>query len=108
MLPKLVRDKIPDIIRDGGQECEIEILSDEDYIQALDAKLVEELAEYRESHSLEELADLMEVILDVTLALGHSFMELSATQLEKRRTRGAFQNRILLKSIYDKEKKDET
>ena len=33
---KLVRDKIPEIIEASGKTCEVEILSDEEYLQMLD------------------------------------------------------------------------
>lgn len=102
--PKLVRDKIPEIIRADGLECDTEILSKEDYLEALDIKLDEELAEYHESHSLEELADLVEVIHAITKARGYSLGDLLCTRLAKNRERGKFENRILLRSIYKKEK----
>jgi predicted house-cleaning noncanonical NTP pyrophosphatase (MazG superfamily) len=104
-LPKLVRDKIPDIIRASGKECEIEILSGEDYIKALDAKLDEEVAEYHESHSLEELADIFEVILAIAYARGYSGSALIDARTDKFTERGGFFKRILLKEI--KEKKDD-
>lgn len=103
-LPKLVRDKIPDIIRAGGQECEIEILSDEDYIKALDAKLDEEVAEYHENPSIEELVDLLEVILAITRARDFDINYLNHRFVEKAVERGSFKERILLKKIYEKEK----
>ena len=43
---KLVREKIPQIIKDAGKTPIIEILSDEDYLKELDKKLNEEVAEY--------------------------------------------------------------
>ena len=46
---KLVRDRIPEIIESSGRTCVTEILSDEDYLKMLDAKLDEELAELLES-----------------------------------------------------------
>ena len=55
---KLVRDRIPEIIKADGKTCVCETLSDEHYLYLLDQKLNEELAEYQESKSLEELADL--------------------------------------------------
>lgn len=106
VLPKLVRDKIPDIIRASGKECEIEILSDEDYIKALDAKLDEELAEYHESHSLEELADLMEVIFAVAKARGYRPHALTAASCDKYKERGGFISRILLKEIKEKDENE--
>lgn len=99
MLPKLVRDKIPDIIRANGQECEIEILSDEEYIKALDAKLDEEVTEYHESHSLEELADIFEVILAIAYARGYGGSALIDARTDKLMDRGAFWKRTLLKDI---------
>lgn len=43
---KLVRDRIPEIIEADGKKCKIENLSDDDYLEMIDAKLDEELAEY--------------------------------------------------------------
>ena len=59
---KLVRDRIPEIIESSGKTCLTATLSDESYIHMLDLKLNEELTEYQESKSMEELADLLEVI----------------------------------------------
>ena len=67
---KLVRDQIPEIIKADGKICICETLSDKDYIYLLDQKLNEELAEYQESKSLEELADLLEVMQAVAKARG--------------------------------------
>lgn len=36
---KLVRDKIPGIITADGETCKTRILSDEEYMEALDANL---------------------------------------------------------------------
>ncbi len=46
---KLVRDKIPEIIEQSGKTCKCEVLSDEQYIQMLNEKLLEEVNEYFES-----------------------------------------------------------
>ena len=46
---KLVRDRIPEIIEADGKICIFETLSDSDYIDLLDQKLNEELAEYRQN-----------------------------------------------------------
>ena len=55
---KLVRDKIPEIIEADGKVCRTHILSNEEYIVALEAKLNEEVAEYQADKNLEEMADL--------------------------------------------------
>lgn len=80
---KLVRDKIPEIIEADGKCCKTEILSDEEYIKMIDAKLDEELAEYHEDQNIEELADLMEVIYAAAEARGYSVEELEAVRLAK-------------------------
>ncbi len=93
---KLVRDKIPEIIENEGKTCTISILSEADYIKMLDAKLDEELAEYHRDGSIEELADLMEVIYSVAKAKGCSENELEKIRNEKTSKRGSFDKKILL------------
>ena len=51
---KLVRDRIPEIIRCSGRTCVTEVLSPDEYLRMLDAKLDEELAEYRRDRNIEE------------------------------------------------------
>ena len=65
---KLISDCIPEIIEADGNTCTCETLSQEEYLLLLDEKLNEQLAEYQESKSLEELADLLEVIRAVVHA----------------------------------------
>lgn len=96
---KLVRDRIPEIIEADGKTCVTEILPDEQYLEMLDAKLNEELAEYQESKSLEELADLLEVIRAVAVARGWTWEQLEQTRQEKAAQRGGFEKKILLKEV---------
>lgn len=96
---KLVRDKIPAIIEKNGKICTTEILSDEEYLKMLDAKLDEELAEYHKDQNMEELADLLEVIYAVAEARGYSIAELEQVRLEKAEQRGAFKEKIILKEV---------
>lgn len=93
---KLVRDRIPEIIEASGKTCSIRILSDEEYIAALDAKLQEELNEYLSDGSMEELADLLEVMMAAAKARGHDFSEVEAIRREKADKRGGFERRIWL------------
>ena len=72
---KLVRDKIPEMIEASGKTCETEILSDEEYLQMIDKKLDEELAEYHQEQNIEELADLLEVLYATAKARGYSERE---------------------------------
>lgn len=96
---KLVRDKIPEIIEESGKTCEIEILSDEEYLQMLDKKLNEELVEYHQEQNIEELADLLEVLYATAKARGYSIEELDHVRIEKKKARGGFDKKILLISV---------
>ena len=96
---KLVRDQIPEIIKADGKICICETLSDKDYIYLLDQKLNEELAEYQESKSLEELADLLEVMQAVVKARGWTLEELEQVRADKAAKRGGFEKKILLKGV---------
>ena len=100
---KLVRDRIPEIIEKDGKACVCSVLSQQDYIALLDQKLNEELAEYQESKSLEELADLLEVIFAVAAARGSSMEKVDKIRLKKKEKRGGFEKRILLESVIEQE-----
>lgn len=97
---KLVRDRIPEIIEADGKHCSVEMLSDEEYLLLLERKLDEELAEYQDSKSLEELADLLEVIQAVVKARGWTMAELERVRAEKAAERGGFDEKILLKEVW--------
>ena len=98
---KLVRDKIPELIEKSGKQCEIEILSHEKYLEMIDKKLDEELAEYHKDKNIEELADLLEVIYAATKARGYSIEELEKVGAEKAEKRGSFDKKILLKKVIE-------
>lgn len=98
---KLVRDRIPEIIESSGKSCTTEILSAEEYLRMIDAKLDEELAEYHKNQDIEELADLLEVIHAAAIAHGYTIEELERVRAEKAAKRGKFEKRILLKEVYE-------
>lgn len=100
---KLVRDRIPEIIEASGNTCITEILSDEDYLRMLDAKLDEELAEYHADQNIEELADLIEVIRACSVARGYTIEELEQVRADKAAKRGGFAKKILLKEVVERE-----
>ena len=96
---KLIRDKIPEIIEQSGKKCIVEVMDNDTYIEYLDQKLNEELAEYHQDKSIEELADLLEVMYAVVVARGYSVEELERKRLDKAEKCGAFEKRLLLKSV---------
>lgn len=93
---KLVRDRIPEIIRAKGKEPITHIADGAEYAEKLREKLLEEVNEYRESHAPEELADILEVLY----ALAELDQLTQAALEEIRRTkadeRGSFRKRIIL------------
>lgn len=99
---KLVRDRIPEIIEADGNTCVAETLAADRYLEMLDAKLTEELAEYQTDKSLEELADLLEVMRAVVRARGWTWEQLEQVRQEKAARRGGFEQKILLKEVIEK------
>lgn len=101
---KLVRDKIPEIIMSSGKACSTEVLDDEKYAELLDQKLFEEMLEYHQDKSVEELADIVEVIYAIVKSRGLSVEEFKKIRVSKADERGGFEQKILLKSvIYEEE-----
>ena len=96
---KLVRDRIPEIIEASGKTCITEVLSDEDYLRMIDAKMDEELAEYHQDQSIEELADLLEVIYAAVTARGYTIEQLERVRVQKAEKRGGFRKKILLLEV---------
>lgn len=98
---KLVRDRIPEIIEKSGKRAVTEILSDEEYMELLNKKLLEEVQEYLESGTVEELADIGEVMHAIMDLKGISLEEFQRVRLEKLEERGGFKDRILLKEVIE-------
>lgn len=93
---KLVRDRIPQIIADKGGTCMTRILSEEEYLVSLEAKLDEEVGEYHQDQNLQELADILEVLFALAAANGYSREELMSAYESKHMDRGGFEKRIFL------------
>ncbi|MBR6953998.1 MAG: nucleoside triphosphate pyrophosphohydrolase [Clostridia bacterium] len=96
---KLVRDKIPDVIRQAGKEPVTDILSNESMAAALDRKLQEEVQEYLESASVEEMADILEVLHGIAYHRGISWDEVEAARIHKRDERGGFEKGVRLLEV---------
>lgn len=96
---KLVRDKIPEIIKADGKNCKTHVLSKDEYITALEAKLNEEIVEYQADQSLEEMADVLEVLYAICLEKGYSLEELEALRAKKANERGGFTKKIFLETV---------
>jgi len=93
---KLVRDKIPEIIKNQGKMPKLKKLDGKEYFDALNQKLKEELDEYFEDYSIEELTDVMEVIYAIIKYNGLSIDEFEEIRRNKLDERGEFNDRLLL------------
>ena len=67
-------------------------------------KLFEEMLEYHQDKSVEELADIVEVIYAIVKSRGLSVEEFEKIRRSKADERGGFDKKILLKSVtYEEE-----
>ncbi|MCL2134503.1 MAG: nucleoside triphosphate pyrophosphohydrolase [Candidatus Bathyarchaeota archaeon] len=100
---KLVRDKVPQIIKQDNRIPVTRVLSDSDYLDELNKKLREELEEYLIDGNIEEIADILEVILGILEVKGVQYDEIDKIRIQKVLDRGAFNQRIFLEKVLDKD-----
>ncbi|MEW1694175.1 nucleoside triphosphate pyrophosphohydrolase [Streptomyces sp. NPDC093249] len=95
---KLVRDRIPQIIRDAGEDPVTYEAGTEEYQSRLRDKLGEEVAEFLaadEESAPEELADVLEVVRALAGELGVGPDQLEKLREAKAEERGGFADRIV-------------
>ena len=95
---KLVRDKIPEKILSRGEFADYEVLDDARYREELIKKMHEETAEFEKDNTVEELADMYEVLNALIVQSGHTLFDVISVAEEKRNRNGAFEKRYFLKS----------
>jgi predicted house-cleaning noncanonical NTP pyrophosphatase (MazG superfamily) len=94
---KLVRDKIPDIIRQQGNRPEYHIAKNKaEYCQALREKILEEAIEFKESQDVNELIDVLEALYCLIEMENLNLTELENLRKKKNVERGSFKKRIIL------------
>jgi predicted house-cleaning noncanonical NTP pyrophosphatase (MazG superfamily) len=97
---KLVRDYIPDIIRNNGDIPVTKKLSVKEYKKELLNKLREEVEEVvgakKREDLISELADVQEVLTALYEVHRIECSEVTETARKKRKTRGAFTKKIFL------------
>ena len=93
---KAIRDKIPEIIKNSGNNCNVKKLTDDEFLIEIEAKLREELEEYFQNKSVEELADIVEVVNRISVLRGVSEEELEKIREKKSTERGKFDENLFL------------
>ena len=100
---KLVRDKIPEIIKNNGEEPITRILDNDDYKKELEKKLYEEyqevLATTTSEDRIEELADVLELIRALAHLENKTLDEVLKVADEKNIKSGAFEKQIFLEKV---------
>jgi uncharacterized protein len=93
---KLVRDRVPEVLRRAGVEPVTHAAEDSEYFDRLIDKLREETGELAAHASAEELADILEVVVALGEALGLSEDAIERVRADKAKERGRFSKRIVL------------
>mgnify|MGYP003395469274 CR=1 FL=1 len=93
---KLVRDKIPEIIKKNGGVAVIQIAGEAEYYEKLKEKLSEEIEEFKKDENMEELADIFEVMEAILDYKGFDLTKIREIQKKKVAERGGFKKRIIL------------
>lgn len=93
---KLVRDKIPEYIKSKGGTPIIHIANNKEYWDKLKEKLLEEIKEFSESETIEEIADIQEVIDAICGHKKFNRRKIEIIRQKKVKERGAFKKKIIL------------
>ena len=96
---KLVRDKIPTIIKSKGKKFSTHVASTEEYKQKLKEKLLEEASEFLKEPSIEEIGDVAEVFGAILEAFDYSVEDLQRQVLNKIADKGSFLDRTILEYV---------
>ena len=99
---KLIRDRIPEIIKKAGEKPLVRVLEDDvEYHKELMGKVMEEARELyvawaRREGFVSELVDIQELIDTILAEMGISQLEFMELQRKKRVKRGGFKKRLFL------------
>lgn len=93
---KLVRDRIPEIIKRKGEDPIFHTADEEEYWIKLKEKLKEEVEEFIKDENEEELADIMEVIDAICFYKKFKYSKILEIKIKKLKEKGGFNERFIL------------
>jgi len=100
---KLVRDNIPEIIKEDGKQCEVSVLEHGEYIKEIKRKIVEEAKELNEAKNkdemIDELADLFELLDYLVIEDKIYLLKIKKRRIQKNMEKGGFDHRLYLHSV---------
>jgi predicted house-cleaning noncanonical NTP pyrophosphatase (MazG superfamily) len=96
---KLVRDKIPKYILEKGGNPIYHIADEKEYWEKLKEKLLEEVNEFKDNESIEELIDVLEVFKAIVEYRGFKQKEIEKIRNKKAEERGRFKDKVILDEL---------
>ena len=101
---KLIRDKIPEIIKVDKRNPKIRIMDDEEYRQELFNKVIEEAKELirtngKTKEMIKEIGDIYEVIDTIIKTYDLNKDEIKEVQDKRRFERGGFEKKLFLEYV---------
>lgn len=96
---KLVRDKIPEILRKRKLKVKKHIAENEEYWEKLKEKLQEEVNEFLKEDNENELVDILEIIKAICEFKKIDKSKLKTLLKKKSEERGKFKDRIILDEV---------
>jgi|SRR3989344_2089510 len=96
---KLIRDKIPEIIKNNGKNPITHIASDNEYWESLKEKLKEEVIEFDKDSNEEEFADVLEVLEAIKDFKNFNQNNIEEIKEKKAEERGKFKKKLILDEV---------
>jgi predicted house-cleaning noncanonical NTP pyrophosphatase (MazG superfamily) len=98
ILHKLVRDKVPGQLKAKGVEVKVHQADQAEFESELLEKLREEVLEFKNAKSMDQLADLLEVVDAVIQLEGWTKEQVEAVRVQRLQEKGGFNERFILES----------
>jgi len=98
---KLVRDKIPEIIRESGRTCEFKILGQSEIKDALKEKLIEKADVFSNRPSEDEISDIYELLDTIVEVYDFEPLHIDYLKLQNKESKGSYSEKVFLISVDD-------